>query len=395
MDPAAVNAIEDSTAPAAVSSGMGVVATSSSSGSTRGRDVARVAATATAAALAIGAIGFGLWKVRSVVILLLLALTLAAAIRPGVEWLERQRLPRPAAILSFFLGAGAVFVLFFWAAVPPAIHQIEEALRHRAAGGESVRDSTGIRHDVLVWVDRYLHQLPSGHELLHPVASYGHEATSAVVAIFFTLAATWYWVSERDRMIELLARLTPESKRERARQTYLMIDARLGTYTRLKFLMIFAVGAALSAGFYLVGLKYWLLAGGFVSLVEIVPVIGPLIGAIFVVAVGLPQSLHVAALALLVLVAVREVQSYVVNPHLMGGSVGLSPLVTLVSVSVVSILFGGFAVVLAVPFTSVVATLIDVFLLDHDPPAQPARTRRRHKAGRPPATTPAIDRSGS
>jgi predicted PurR-regulated permease PerM len=145
----------------------------------------------------------------------------------------------------------------------------------------------------------------------------------------------------------------------------------------LKFLMIFAVGAVLSAGFHLVGLNYWLLAGGFVSLVEIVPVIGPLVGAIFVVAIGLPQSLHVAALSLLVLVGVRQFQSYVVNPHIMGHSVGLSPLVTLVSVSVVSILFGGFAVVLAVPFTSAVATLIDVFVLDHDPPPAPARPQRR------------------
>jgi predicted PurR-regulated permease PerM len=84
----------------------------------------------------------------------------------------------------------------------------------------------------------------------------------------------------------------------------------------------------------------------------------------------------VAALSLLVLVGVRGFQSYVVNPHLMGHSVGLSPLVTLVSVSVVSILFGGFAVVLAVPFTSAVATLIDVFVLDHDPPPTPKPKQR-------------------
>jgi predicted PurR-regulated permease PerM len=118
-------------------------------------------------------------------------------------------------------------------------------------------------------------------------------------------------------------------------------------------------------------LHYWLLVGGFVSLLEIIPVIGPIIGALLVVAVGLPQSLHVAALALLVLVAVREIQSYVVNPHLMGKSVGLSPLVTLVSVSIVGILFGAFAVVLAIPVTSTVATLIDVFVLDHEAPTAP------------------------
>jgi predicted PurR-regulated permease PerM len=302
--------------------------------------------------------------------------------RPGVEWLHRHRVPQPAAIMAFFLAIGAVILLFFWAAVPPALHQIRRALHQHVADGRSARPPTGIRADVLTWVERHLKQLPSGHDLLHPVASYGHYATQAIVAIFFTLAASWYWVSERDRMIDLLARLTPEPKRDKARSTYLLIDARLGAYTRLKFLMIFAVGAALSAGFYLVGLDYWLLAGGFVSLVEIVPVIGPLVGAIFVVALGLPQSLHTAALALLVLVAVREFQSYVINPHVMGQSVGLSPLVTLVSVSVVSILFGGFAVILAVPFTSAVATVIDVIVLDHDVVSAPDRGSRRFPRGR-------------
>jgi predicted PurR-regulated permease PerM len=356
-------------------------ATRGDGGAAVDRDVVRLAAKAAAAAIAVGALGFAVWQVRAVVILLLLALTFAAAIRPGVEWLEQRRLPRPAAILAFFLAVGGVVVLFFWAAVPPALHEIARALRNTGSG-QGLHASTGIQHDVLAWLDKYLRGFPSGRDVLHPVAAYGHQATSAIVAVFFTLAATWYWVSERDRMIDLVVTVVPASKRQKARQTFLAIDARLGAYTRLKFLMIFAVGAALSAGFYLVGLKYWLLAGGFVSLVEIVPVIGPLVGAIFVVAVALPQSLHVAALSLLVLVVVREFQSYVVNPHVMGHSVGLSPLVTLVSVSVVSVLFGGFAVILAVPFTSAVATLIDVFVLDRDPPPAPKPRKRRLGIGR-------------
>jgi predicted PurR-regulated permease PerM len=334
--------------------------------------VAGTAAKATAAGVAVVALAFGLWKVRSIIILLLLALTFAAAIRPGVEWLQRRRVPESLAILFFFVLGLGTLGLFFWLAVPPALHQVEHALNQPGSPG-AVANSTGIRHDVLLWVNRELHQLPHGSKLVHPIAAYGHKATDAVVGVFFALAATWYWISERDRMIELLSALGPESKRDKARLTYLAIDRRLGSYTRLKFGMVLIVGAVLSLGFNLVGLHYWLLVGGFVGLVEIVPVIGPLIGAILVVLVGLPQSLHVAALALLVLVAVREFQSYVVNPHLMGHSVGLSPMVTLVSVSVVGLVFGGFAVVLAIPVTSAVATLIDVFVLDHEPPPKPER----------------------
>jgi len=333
------------------------------------RDVMHTAARATAAAIGVAAIAFGLWKVRSIVILLLLALTFAAAMRPGVEWLRRRRVPEPLAILVFFVLTLGLIGVFFWLAVPPALHQLEQALAQRNVGA-TADHPTGIQHDVLVWVNERLRHLPSGSAVLHPVATYGHKATDAVVAIFFTLAATWYWVSERDRMINLLTALAPESKRAKARQTYLEIDRRLGSYTRLKFLMVIAIGLVLSAGFYLVGLHYWLLVGGFVSLAEIIPVIGPLIGAALVVAVGFPQSLHVVVLSLVVLIAVREIQSYVVNPHVMGQSVGLSPMVTLVSVSVVGILFGPFAVILAIPATSAVATLIDVLVLDHEPPSK-------------------------
>jgi predicted PurR-regulated permease PerM len=346
-------------------------------------DAAVLAAKAAAAAILVAAIAFGLWKVRSIIILLLLSLTFAAAMRPGVEWLHRRKVPKSLAILSFFLLVLGTFVLFFWLAVPPAIHQLKDALAQPSAGSASVAHSTGIRHDVIVWVDTHLRKLPSGTSIFHPIAAYGHKATDAVVGVLFTLAATWYWVSERDAMIEVLVRLAPEAKRENARLTYLEIDRRLGSYTRLKFLMTFAIAAVLSVGFYLVGLNYWLLVGGAVALFEIIPVVGPALGALLVLAVGLPQSVHVAVLALVVMIGVREFQSYVVNPHVMGRSVGLSPLVTLVTVSVVGLLFGAFAVILAIPAASAAETLVDVLVFGHEPPTPPPR----RKFGKPRGST--------
>jgi predicted PurR-regulated permease PerM len=339
-------------------------------------DVAITAARAAAGAIAVAAIAFGLWRVRTIIILLLLALTFAAAIRPGVEWLHRHKVPEPLAILCFFLLGVGAFVLFFWAAVPPAVHELRHALSQPAIGPAGVQHSTGIRHDVLVWIDKHLHDLPSGTAIFHPIAAYGHKATDAIVAVLFTLAATWFWVSERDSMIKLLVRLAPEPRRESAQRTYLEIDRRLGSYTRLKFLMVFAIGVVLAAGFYLVGLNYWLLVGGSVSLFLIIPVVGPLIGVLLILAVGLPQSVHTAVLAIVVLVVVREFQSYVINPHVMGRSVGLSPLVTLVTVAVVGLLFGALGVILAIPAVSAAATLIDVLVFGHEPPPPPSPRRR-------------------
>ena len=77
-------------------------------------------------------------------------------------------MPEPFAILVFFVGALGTLGLFFWLAVPPALHELERALGQPGANGAAVDSSTGIRHDVLVWVDRQLHQLPHGSHLLHP-----------------------------------------------------------------------------------------------------------------------------------------------------------------------------------------------------------------------------------
>ena len=54
-------------------------------------DIALTAAKAAAGAIAVTAIAFGLWRVRDIIVLLLLALTFAAAMRPGVEWLRDRK----------------------------------------------------------------------------------------------------------------------------------------------------------------------------------------------------------------------------------------------------------------------------------------------------------------
>jgi hypothetical protein len=72
--------------------------------------------------------------------------------------------------------------------VPPALHQIGHALDQSDVDAST--GSRGARERALLWLQRHLHELPTGTQLLHPVATYGHKATNAVVAIFLTLAAS-------------------------------------------------------------------------------------------------------------------------------------------------------------------------------------------------------------
>jgi predicted PurR-regulated permease PerM len=188
-----------------------------------------------------------------------------------------------------------------------------------------------------------------------------------MIGIFFTFAAAAYWIFERDKAVDVVCSLIPRPKRKLVRDTWTLIDLRLGAFVRGQVLLIIAVGITLSLLFWMIGEPYWILVGSFAGLVEVIPVIGPLVAGALAIAVGFTASLHVAILAAVCVLGVRLCEDYLVMPKVLGDAVGLSPLLVLVSVTAVGILFSGWAVLFAVPIAAVVMTLFDVVLRDVDP----------------------------
>jgi predicted PurR-regulated permease PerM len=330
---------------------------------------ARRAAVTTLVAIGIVVAALALWKLRLVLALLFAAAIIAAAMRPGIEALARHRLPRPAGLAIHYLVLVGLIAFGLSFAVPRAVDQVDHALSPsgKAQIAHAAKTSTGVKHEVLVALRKRLSNLPSGSKLVTPAEQIGRKAFEVVIGIFFTFATAAYWIFERDRVIDLVCSLLPRPRRKLVRDTWRLIDLKLGAFVRGQLLLVLLVGTALSLLFWLVGEPYWILVGSFAGLVELVPVIGPLAAGVLAVAVGLTASLHVAVLAAVCVLAVRLCEDYLVMPRVLGESVGLSPLLVLVSVTTVGILFSGWAVLLAVPLASVTATLFDVVLRDKDP----------------------------
>jgi predicted PurR-regulated permease PerM len=327
---------------------------------------ARKAFVATLVGVAVVAGALALWKLKLVLSLLFLGFIIAAAMRPGVDGLKRRGVPRGVGVGIHYVALAGLVALFLWLVVPRAVTQVQHAI-DRDRLRSAARHSTGVKHDVLVGLEKRLKRLPSGDELVKPAAEVTKRAFEVVIGIFFTLAVAAYWIFERDRAINLVASLMPRAKRKRMRDTWDLIDAKLGAFVRGQALLIVLVAVVLSTAFAIIGLPYWLLVGSFAGIVEIVPVIGPLTAGALAVGVGLTVSWKTALAAGLVVLAVRLLEDYIVLPKVLGDATGLSPLVVLFSVSAIAILFGGFAVLLAVPFAAVLATLVDVTVRGRDP----------------------------
>lgn len=319
--------------------------------------------TVVAGGVVVGALA--LWQLRLVVGLLFSAITMAASMRPAVEWLARHRVPRSVGVLLHYLGVVGLVGLFLYFVVPSLISQIEAAVS--SAKHPAIHHGGGIKDQILNAINRVLRRLPSGSQLIHPAISYGKTALEVLLGIFFACAAAAYWVFERDRVVDVITRLLPRPRRKKVRDTWDLIDAKLGAFVRGQVLLMGFVGVLVSVAYWLVGEPYWLPLGIASGLLEVVPVIGPLVAVILAIGAGLSHSWHTALLAAIAFFAIRLIEDYLVSPKVLGGSVGLSPLLVLVSVTAVGILLGGFYVLLAVPMAAVIGTIIDVVVFDIEP----------------------------
>jgi predicted PurR-regulated permease PerM len=335
------------------------------------RETARRAFLATVIVLGVIVLALALWKMRLLLALLFLAFTVAAAMRPSVDMLHRYGIPRGLGILVHYAALAGLVTLLLWSVVPRAIDQVRDAVGNvpttRAELREQTQESTGLKREILQRVQDNLEELPSGSEVIDPALEFTSIALEVAVGILFVLASAAYWIFERDRAVDLVSSLVPRSRAKIVRDTWQLIDLKLGAYVRGQFLLIMLVGSVLSFVFWAIGLPFWLLLGIFAGVVEIVPVLGPLAAGALAVGVGFTQSWQVALAAGIAVLVVRLLEDYLVIPRVLGDAVGLSPLVVLISVAATAILFGGFAILLAIPAAAVLATLIDVIVHKVDP----------------------------
>ncbi|MBA2460570.1 MAG: AI-2E family transporter [Actinobacteria bacterium] len=334
-------------------------------------ETAKRAAVATLVIGGVVVLALALWKIRVLVALLFLAFIIAAAMRPGVEALRRRGIPRGIGIGLTYVGFLALLVGFLWIVVPRARDQVTSAIedlpQSRSELAAEASQSTGLRRNVLEGIQERLEELPSATELVDPALELGFLGFEILVGIFFVLASAAYWIFERDRAIDVVCSLIPRPRRKKVRDTWDLIDLKLGAYVRGQGLLILIVGTVLSLAFWAIGLPYWLLIGVFAGIVELVPVIGPLTAGAVAVGVGFTVSWELALAAGLIVLVARLLEDYIVIPRVLGEAVGLSPLLVLFSITSVAILFGGFAVLLAIPIAAVVATLLDVIVRGKDP----------------------------
>ena len=198
--------------------------------------------------IAIVALALALWKLKLVLALIFLAFILAAALRPGIDRLGRAGVPRGLGLAIHYLAIAGLLTVALWFVVPRAVDQVQNALggSTQAQIHQEAANSKGIKHEVLTAIDKRLREVPKASELLHPAVEVTLKVFEVVLGLFFVLASAAYWIFERDRAVDFVTSLIPRPRRKKVRDTWDLIDLKLGAFVRGQALLIVLVGTVLS-----------------------------------------------------------------------------------------------------------------------------------------------------
>jgi predicted PurR-regulated permease PerM len=301
-------------------------------------------------------------RARSVLVLIGLALFIAAGLDPAVGWLTRRRLPRWSAVIVILLVVAAVVAGFAAAAIPPLTAQVSALAHELPHYMHTLQDHNSAlgKLNARYHVEQRLSKLLSskGTALVGGVLGAGELVLSAASAMVIVTVLVVYFLAAMPHIKLFLYRLAPASRRPRVILIGDEIFVKVGGYMLGNFVTSLIAGLGTWAWLEIVGVPYPVLLGLLVALLDLIPMIGSTIGGAIVSLVALTVSLPVAVATLAFYIGYRLAEDYLIVPRIMGRTVAVPAVVTVVAVLLGGALMGLIGALVAIPAAAALRLLL-------------------------------------
>jgi predicted PurR-regulated permease PerM len=301
-------------------------------------------------------------KARSVLVLIGLALFIAAGLDPVVTWLCKRGLPRWAAVLAVVLALLALGAGFIAAAVPPLAAQTTALVHGLPHYMRELRDHNSHlgRLNAKYHIQQHLSSLLSSRDttLIGGVIGAGAMVISVFASLILVAVLTVYFLVSMERTKLFAYRLIPQSRRDRVVVLGEEIFTKVGGYVLGNIITSLIAGLGTFVWSLALGIPYPVLLGVAVAILDLVPVIGSTIGGVIVTIVALTVSLPVAIGTLVFYIAYRLAEDYLLVPKIIGRTVEVPAIVSLIAVVIGGVLLGIIGALVAIPAAAAISLLL-------------------------------------
>lgn len=315
-----------------------------------------------------------LYRFNQVVFSLFIAIVIGTVIRPPVGWLHKRGIPRVAGVILVYCLFVILLIGFALLLFPLVFEQ----------GTVLVTAGPGYYQNLLRWMTNNPNQLiyhlstalPTTIPGMDTVQQTGQEvfdsAGQAIVYMaslgkFILLALAifllaFHWTVDGPRNIQSLLLLIPQNRRESIADLIEAMESKVGFYIIGQSILCVLIGVMALIAYLLIGLPNALILALIAGILEAVPMVGPLLGAVPAALIALsidPSKLIWVIVATLV---IQQLENSLLVPRIMRKAVGVNPFVSLLSIFAFSSIFGVIGALMAIPIAAILQLLLNRFV---------------------------------
>lgn len=299
---------------------------------------------------------------------------IAYMLAPVVDWMEKKLKMRRWMTISVIYGVALVMTVSFVIMVLPSItNSIIDIINQIPQYTAEVESWINNNFESLIGPymtqiqDTLLTMIPKISEVIKLILDNFLTATVSITTVVLNvvlgLIISVYMIIDKEGILQYIKKLTYIIlKKEKA---VLLIDvvktfnSNIGTYIVAKSIDSFFVGLVSFIGLALIGSKYALLLGIICGITNMIPYFGPIIGMVPAVLINMFYNIKVAVISLIFLLVLQQIEGNIIEPKFVGGKLGLSPILTLLAVTIGGGFFGIIGMILSVPVMGVIKIYID------------------------------------
>ena len=270
-----------------------------------------------------------------VILIFALAAALTFAIAPLVARLEHI-MPRALAVALLFVALISTLGLSAYLIARPLTTEGQALADHITEYSDAVQGKrplvigdqplpTGIQDQIRAIVGT------QGPDLAARSAGLVLAFLAVIVDVAIVLVVTFYLLLDARRFKLILLRTLEPPNRAGARRVISEVARVFGAYLRSQLLVALSLGLLVTIALSMLGIPYAVLLGAFAGIAELIPMLGPFIGAAPAILVASTQPFPAVLWVALVFVLIQQIESNVLVPRLTGNAVGLHPLAAMLA----------------------------------------------------------------
>jgi predicted PurR-regulated permease PerM len=306
-----------------------------------------------------------IYLIREVIGLVLIAIFLALAIAPAVNWLNDRKVPRPVAILLVYLGIAASIFGIGLVIVPPIVNGVNGLSNDLPGYVDDLRENETFRdydnkYDITEKLNEQAAQLPNK---LGDAAGTLRDVTVGVfdrfVQLFSILVITFLLLMDGPKVLDFgYARLS-EEREARARAVASDISDAISGYVFGNFVISVLAGGVTYLTLSLLDVPFAAPLAVLFGFFDLIPLIGATLGGILVGAVVAFTDFPTAPIVwVIVLVAYQQVENNLIQPVVYGRTVQLHPLAVIVAVLIGAALLGVLGALVSIPAAAAIQSVV-------------------------------------